>query len=77
MSNNSFSYGNDYPPVSNRTQASQSSHQNFSTLNATTAPSYGLQGTDAGKTYPGSDNYQYGQYRQSGVSSTSNSHNWH
>lgn len=38
MSNKNFGYGDNYSAVSNRTQSSQSSHQNFPTSNATTAP---------------------------------------
>ena len=76
MSNNNLGYSDNYPPVSNRTQASQSPHQNFPTSSATTAPYHGLQGTDAGKTYSSRDNYQYGQYRKSGASSTNNLYNW-
>ena len=78
MSNNNFGYEDNYLPVSNRTQASHSSHQNLPTSNATTAPYYGLQGTDVGKNYSSSNNYQYGQYRhsQSGAPSTSNLHHW-
>lgn len=43
MSNNNFGYDDNYPPVSNCTQALLSSHQHFPTLNASTAPYCGKE----------------------------------
>ncbi len=76
MSNNNFGYGDNYPSANGRVQASQSSHQHFSTTNATAAPYYGLQTTETpGRTYTSKD-YQYGQYSQISAATANDTYNW-